>query len=357
MRSLILLFLFLFTHQPLGAQLTTDTLKVGYTSAPPFIIEAESGLEGINVWLWQQMANDLDLAYELIPMEFSEMLEAVEKGTIDVSINPLTITSERTKKMSFTHSFFASNSTIAVHEIPGLLRAYQFLQSIFNINFLSGFLALFIIIAMFGWTAWIFEHKVNPEEFRPGWKGLWDGLWWSVVTMTTVGYGDKSPKSRGGKLIALIWMFSGLLFISGLTASVASSLTVNQLKSNPESFNEFKDRPVGCIKNSSAEEFLRMHFFRNIQLYPDLRSGLVDLNTDKIDALLYDEPILKYRIKENDEFSGIQLLPAKFDVQFYAFGLPKEREALKEALSTKMLEIIEGLEWRMILNEYDLSEI
>ena len=357
MKKVLLVCISLFAFQSLLSQVQKDTLIVAYTPAAPFIIERDDGLQGINGWLWQRIASDLNLEYKLIEMNFSEMLKALEEGTIDVSINPLTITSERSKKMEFTHSFFASNSTIAVSKVTSFQKFLDFFRSFFNINFLRGLLILLLIILMFGVLAWFFERKHNSEHFRLNWKGVLDGMWWSVVTMTTVGYGDKYPKSRGGKIIALIWMFSGLLFISGLTAGVASSLTVNKLTNNTADFNEYKERSVGSIKNSSSTDFLKSNFFKKIELYNSVEDGLKDLSAKKIDAFLYDEPILKYRIKQNKSFNNLQLLPVKFDLQLYAFGLPKKKVALEQIISQKILEISESHEWRVVLNEHGLNQI
>ncbi len=357
MKKLIWLALLITPWQLLIAQAITDTLKVAYTPAPPFIIAEGESLEGVNIWLWKQIAKELGIVYEMKAMNFSDMLKAIETDSIDISINPLTITSERSKKMNFTHSYYASNSTVVVYESSYSQKIMQTLRSIFNLNFLRGFFALLFLIFLFGIGIWFFEKRENPEQFRPSWKGLWDGLWWSVVTMTTVGYGDKSPKSRGGKMIALIWMFSGLLFISGLTASVASMLTVNELKANYESFNEFKESAVGCIKNSSTNEFLEESFFHNIQVYESVARGLDDLRDNKIEAFLYDEPILKYRLNQDISYQDLRILPMQFDLQFYAFGLPKNKQALEAIISQKILEITESMRWRMILKEYQLSEI
>ncbi|MEM1324339.1 MAG: transporter substrate-binding domain-containing protein [Bacteroidota bacterium] len=357
MKNFLLVALLLCTHQWSTAQSIPDTLKVAFTQAPPFIIEADGKLEGINIWLWNKVAQELDIIYELQPMGFREMLEALYDGSIDVSINPLTITSERNKKMNFTHSYYASHSTVVVAKTSSFQQITQFLRSFFNLNFLKGMSILLFIISLFGVAIWSAERRANPQDFRSGWKGIWDGLWWSVVTMTTVGYGDKSPKSRMGKFIALIWMFSGLLFISGLTASVASMLTVDQLKSNPEGFIEYKDAAVGCIKNSSTSEFLEALFFNNIQPYNNVTAGLDALVNQEIDAFLYDEPILKYRIHQNLKFQRLRVLPFQFDLQFYAFGLPEDRLELRDKISQKILEIMESMEWKMVLKEYDLSEI
>jgi voltage-gated potassium channel len=53
-------------------------------------------------------------------------------------------------------------------------------------------------------------------------KTFWDGVWWAVVTVTTVGYGDVYPTSVPGRLVAIILMFVGVGFLAVLTATIAS---------------------------------------------------------------------------------------------------------------------------------------
>jgi len=53
-------------------------------------------------------------------------------------------------------------------------------------------------------------------------KSLWDAIWWAVVTVTTVGYGDLFPTTTTGRLIGIGLMLVGIGFISVLTATIAS---------------------------------------------------------------------------------------------------------------------------------------
>jgi voltage-gated potassium channel len=75
---------------------------------------------------------------------------------------------------------------------------------------------------------YFFERARNPTINSFG-----DALWWSVVTATTVGYGDVSPISTEGRLIAVVLMLTGIGVIGVFTASVAS-LFFEQDQAAPE---------------------------------------------------------------------------------------------------------------------------
>src|SRR5262249_25558443 len=67
-------------------------------------------------------------------------------------------------------------------------------------------------------TAGAAEATVDQGDF----KTFWDGVWWAVVTVTTVGYGDLYPHSVPGRLIAMLLMSAAIGFISVVTVSIAS---------------------------------------------------------------------------------------------------------------------------------------
>lgn len=56
----------------------------------------------------------------------------------------------------------------------------------------------------------------------------WDGVWWAVTTVTTVGYGEIFPKTDGGRIIAMAIMLVGIGFVALLTAFIADRFVHQQ---------------------------------------------------------------------------------------------------------------------------------
>lgn len=225
----------------------------------------------------------------------------------------------------------------------------------FSIHFFRALGALALVILIFGFLAWLFERKENPEEFGPGWKGLWQGFWWSAVTMTTVGYGDKSPRTAGGRILALVWMFTAIIIISGFTAGIASSLTVNQLSWSQNSVEDFKDKMLGTISSSGTERWLDRNFYKKKKSYESLKALQEALTEREIDAIAYDRPLLSEMIRL-DSLRKFELLPITYNSQFYAMGLNRSLDdSLETQISTLILENIEGMDWKLVLSEYNLT--
>lgn len=351
-KNYLLLFLIVPTLS-LGA--LNDTLRVGYNLVPPFVMESQNGsLSGPSFWLWENIARDNGLTCEYINLPLKELLAAFENDQIDVSLSPLTITAERSQAIDFTSPYYIAYSSILELKATSLQRSWQFVKSFFSLNFIRALGALAFVILMFGILIWLFERNKNDEEFDSGVKGIWEGFWWSAVTMTTVGYGDKSPRTVGGRIISLIWMFTAIIIISGFTASIASSLTVNNISSSHSGIDEFKNERLGTIENSATAEWLKNNFYKNKKEFASIDEMLNSLVKEEIDAIAYDRPMLQ-TIEKNDTLAKFDLIDIKYNPQFYAFGLSKQfPDSLNEAINYSMLYHIEKMDWKVILSESDL---
>jgi len=78
----------------------------------------------------------------------------------------------------------------------------------------------FAVVAISSLGMYLAESAVNPNV-----KSIFDALWWAIVTITTVGYGDVSPITAEGRLAAGVLMVLGIVLFSTLTAAITSALT------------------------------------------------------------------------------------------------------------------------------------
>lgn len=100
-----------------------------------------------------------------------------------------------------------------------LLKLYWFLQRENVLNLLG------IILAIVLCSGYLISY------FEPG-VSFASGLWWSIVTLTTVGYGDISPSTIEGRILAVLIMFFGIGLLGILSASLASMLISMRIREN-----------------------------------------------------------------------------------------------------------------------------
>lgn len=352
----ILIISYLLASTCLWGQGST-VLRVGLHPDPPFIIKMGEGhYEGLCVDLWEDIAGQLGVQYEYREYyDIIGMIRALDFQELDITINPLTVSSTRLKMFDVSQPFFISSLGVATASV----RRSQFrifISNFFSMDFLKIVLLLFFIIFCFGTLLWLVERRHNHFQFRPGLHGLLDGLWWSAVTMTTVGYGDKAPKTSVGKSIAIIWMFTAVIIISGFTATIASTLTVNSLAAQIEKLQDLQslDR-LGTVGATGSEDFLVAHDILPDESYDDPLEGLRALARHEADALVYDKTVLHYLITHHKLDGKVQLLPVTFNKQYRSFLLPKGSPYYQE-INPLLVNRIHRADWPEVLRRYNLEE-
>jgi len=86
------------------------------------------------------------------------------------------------------------------------------------------FLFIFITIILIYFAAvgiYYFENEAQPDKFT----SIFDSLWWAIVTLTTVGYGDVYPITIGGKIFTFFILLIGLGIVAVPTGIISSALT------------------------------------------------------------------------------------------------------------------------------------
>jgi ABC-type amino acid transport substrate-binding protein len=330
----------------------SQDFRVGLKEAPPFTYRNEQGKwEGISIHLWEKIAKDLNLAFHYEEDALPALFDKLKNKELDIVIGAITVTPEREKFVDYTHSIYSSGLGIASASKKKPILT-SIVEGLFSYKFLKSVLLLMFILFLAGAFLWLFERKRNPDQFggSPA-QGLGNGLWWSAVTMTTVGYGDKSPTTLGGRIVAIVWMFSSIMIISGFTATIAASLTVRNLVPGIQNFGDLPGRTIGTVKTSSSDVFLKNEGFRKIRYYTDIPSALNDLKSQEVDAVVYDAPILKHYVKTIPEYSEYSIVEDNSARQQYAFALPEDSDQL-ESINRKLLETIFDSTWASAVEKY-----
>ena len=99
---------------------------------------------------------------------------------------------------------------------------------------------------------WILERPFNEELSNPV-TGPGTAIYWSFVTMTTVGYGDVAPKNFFGRSLAVVWMFLGMIISSILTATLSEST------SGIEGL-QIAEKLVAVLENSYEKGFVKTDY-------------------------------------------------------------------------------------------------
>lgn len=327
-----------------GAQPNSfQPLMVGTEEAPPFSMKTSDGQwTGLSIDLWRQIASELNLQFEFKELPLKDLLDGLADGSLDAVVTALTITSEREKKVDFTHSYYSTGLGIAVvakaHN-PWISVAGQFFSSAF-LKVVAGVALVLLVVAI---LIWRIERKQNPQHFNPSAaRGIGSGFWWAAVTMTTVGYGDKAPVTLAGRILGLIWMFVAIIIISSFTATITSLLTVTHLESTIKRPEDLPRVTVGTIANTTSESYLEdihISFFS----YGSAQEGLEALREGKIQALVYDLPILRFYIHQN--YSGsLEVLPYRLLEQDYGIAL-QSKSPLRKPINVVLLQKIREKGW------------
>lgn len=323
---------------------------VAVREVPPFAMrDAAGNWEGLSVDLWQDVADLLDLEFTWREASLEETVELLRRGEVDVAVAAVSVTAPREQFLDFSHPYYVTGLSPAFRENSGNAWLAT-LRSFFSLEFLGAVGSLIVVLLAAGFAVWLFERKANSEQFGHGQigRGLGDGFWWSAVTMTTVGYGDKAPQTVGGRIVALIWMFVSLIIIAGFTGSIAASLTTNELA---EGF--VRDRPiselrVGVLAGSTAEQYARDRG-SVVETFDALPGALAALEAGGVDTVVHDAPILTHEVRRSERpLIVAETVLVRDD---YAFAFPEGSEE-RNRINVALLSILFEPVWQTIRARY-----
>lgn len=150
--------------------------------------------------------------------------------------------------------------------------------------------------------------------------------------------------------IAPVWMFIGIIWFAGLTATLSSALTVNRIRQGEiADLSDLYGKKVAVIDGTTSEDFLRYHNVKMV-LENSLDDLLANLKEGRSEAVVYDAPPLMYAAKLDPT---IKVVGSMFANQRYGIVFPNTgEEELREIFDFGIMISQENGEYQKIYNKW-----
>jgi len=151
----------------------------------------------------------------------------------------------------------------------------------------------------------IFFEVGQNDEFG----SILDGFWWSIITFSTTGYGDKVPVTLGGRIVAVFTIFIGVGAMSLLSGGLASWLVDRNTKTRRGlmDYKRVKNHLIICGWKQDMKDILT----DILRVSEDLRSEdiviISNVNAEKVEELKEDDRLKGVRFVRGDYFSELAL--------------------------------------------------
>ncbi len=305
-----------------------DEVRVAVRKLPPFIEKNDERYSGFTADLWKDVADRLGLRTRYVEVSsVGEQLDAVQNGDADLAATAISITSEREQSLDFSTPYFDGGLQIMVPsagDVP-ITSSIRAMLSSSLLMLLGFFLAALVLV---GTIVALIERRKNPEFAHGGIRAVTEGMWWAIVTVATVGYGDTVTRTHLGRLLAGLWIVFGLVFVAHFTATVTTNMTVRELQTDIHSPADLPGRKVVTVRGTTAARYLKSHdiAYEEVDSVTDMADRVA---SQKADAAVYDSPILAYQVQRIGP-SRVALVGSPFTKEYYGIAFPAGSPMVEE---------------------------
>lgn len=326
-----------------GGGAPVGTLRVVTRQAPPFAIYSREGYRGFSVELAELVAARLGADMEVYGVDtVAKQLDDVARGAADLAVGGLAVTAAREDVVDFTQPVLDTGLQVMVpaDDAPGLLARIASLARAILLSELPWLIALFVgVLLLTAHVMWLLERARNPDFAAPYRHGILDSFWWAVVTLTTVGYGDKAPRSWRGRGFAVVWMIAGYFLFASFTASITSTLAVDRLQGRITGPDDLPGATVAAVTGSPGDGYLAGEGLSPV-LAADADEALALLADGSVDAVVHDAPVLRHHAR-TDGAGAVRVVGAEFERVRYAIAVPPGSPR-REEINRAVLEVLES---------------
>jgi ABC-type amino acid transport substrate-binding protein len=330
-------------------------LRVAVYDVEPYGGQSRDGLfEGASVELWRRVAEELKRPYRLTLVErIDDVLSGLQNGAFDVAVGAITITPERLARVDFSYPAHRSGVAVSFAKRSDTQSAFhEYAAAVAELGPLV--LVIVVLLTVSGVLMWWFERARSTAsgggEQQSTVTSWHDGVYWAVVTMTTVGYGDKTPKTLVGRALAAGWMVGSLVMVSLLTTNLVARITANRVEGTVAPHTgDLAGKRLAAVTDSSGAEYLDAERLAYLK-FGTLADALDAVATGRADAAVNSVGALQYLV--GTRFAATVAPPHGLLAPAYmAFALPMN-SPLKKPLDRALVVVTASPEWRSVEETY-----
>lgn len=319
-------------------------LRVAARTLPPFVIYESRVYGGFEIELVELLGTQLGRGVEIYAADtVAKQIDDVSRGAADIALGGVAITQSREEIIDFSIPVLDTGLTILVpadtdEGILGQIQAFFRTIAASDLPWLLVVFGFAVLIAAH--LIWLTERRSNPDFAEPYGRGIWDSFYWSVVTMSTVGYGDKVARGNLGRVLALVWIAAGTLVFATFTAAMASALAVEEIRGGIAGPSDLPGNRVATVRESSGQIYLAGIGVSPV-LVNDIEAAYALLDDNSVDAVVFDAPVLRFHATREGEGDVGTVGPDFEDVQ-YGIVVGETASELREQINLAFLEIVES---------------
>jgi ABC-type amino acid transport substrate-binding protein len=334
----------------------------------------------------EELLHRAKIDYELVPMDHIETGEALSAGTIDTiaqgAFHNYVNVFDRHWKITYPVTFAGQGVLCMAQLEPSFTEFMSSFLGSTAVTYFAGVLSMSIISAHFYWVLEResedemiaideydrkmkkkdkkFRLHVNNRVRRGYFVGVYsDSLWWSVGTLTAVGFGDQVPKTRFGRLLSIIWTFVPLVMISSIIASMTTTRIIDNMEpTTVTSFSDLTGLRIGVLDSSFAQTYLeRRGLGASIIKYPSFVEAFTSQLGGKVDVLAGPSDLLQYYSASEMSAGRTNMAALKFAEAPLGFPFsPSGDDAIIDKLNLNLLtfqsEFSKGSGFNYLIDTY-----
>lgn len=313
-----------------------DPLTIGIKTSGPFAYKVADEWKGVSVDLIAMLAERLGFTYQFIDADSVPNLLAMSaNGITDMSIGAISMTDEREKNLDFSHPYFTTTQGFLVNQ------KVNYFWFIAKKVLIAGSILLVVCI--------VFGFLISRANRKDNIKTIGDGAWFSIVSATTTGYGDKVPEGALGRVMATTLMISSMFLMPVFTSHITSALTVEKLSNEITTLADLANTKAVSIKGTTSDLLLNQVGIKHSYVHT-LMEGMNKIKDGEAKAFVYDKAMLDYLVKKEDN-NSLVVHPINNDRERYAIAFPTNSK-LREPVNVEILSIIDSPEWTQLLAQY-----